>query len=355
MKWRYSIYLFCIVWLCVSCDRTDEVEMEIPFSISLSSSMMRSKEQAPVRRMPGDPGTNEVFDFPNYIYLFIFRYDGVKWALSNYMEETIADGEWRKTRYIGPLRTEGDSVYTYSRNLNVVLPSKGVEGRVYAIASSIPLSFSKTPNTITEIADLLNLKIDISATTTQENLQNIYTTPYNYILPSTGRYYGTFDNDNTNVTYLDLVLYHIAAKVDLKWSVAKDKRINRADPSAAIRLTRMKVKNLLNTSCYAFRPMENVVPSEPLSSGREIEFVRPADEGLWWEGRAYFYTIPYTIGAMPGDYFPLQMEMETNESGNIYRPTLNLTIDTSSPFVPWLRAMFNINAPLENKAETKNY
>lgn len=351
MKWRYSIYLLLIVWLCVACNRTEErIETEIPFSIALSSSSMRPAGNALIRRAPGDPGTNEVFDLPSYLYIFVFRYDGANWVRNNYLEETIPAEDWRKTRYAGYLRTDGDSIYKYTRNLNILLPGKGTQGRVYAIASAIPLSFSTTPNTITTIEDLLNLKINISTSTMQENLQNIYTSPYNYTLTS-GDYYGTFTNGTSNVAPLDLVLYHIAAKVDVKWNVEESKRVDKDTPSNGIRLTSMKVKNLLNTSCYVFRPMENVVASLP-ASGREIEIVRPEDEGLWWEGRYYFYTIPYTVTGNPG-YFPLQMEMSTNGSAAVYRPTLNLGIDTSSPFVPWLRAMFNISAQLENKSETK--
>ena len=353
MKWRYSIYLLLIVWLCVACNRTEErIETEIPFSIALSSSSMRPAGNALIRRAPGDPGTNEVFDLPSYLYIFVFRYDGANWVRNDYLEETIPAEDWRKTRYAGYLRTDGDSIYKYTRNLNILLPGKGTQGRVYAIASAVPLSFSTTPNTITTIEDLLNLKINISTTTMQDNLQNIYTTPYNYTLTS-GDYYGTFTNGTSNVAPLDLVLYHIAAKVDIKWSVDEEKRINKTDPSQAIRLTYMKVKNMLNTSCYAFRPMENTESSK-LASGysREIILSTSDYEGLWWEGRSYFYTIPYTVTGNPG-YFPLQMEMSTNGSSDKYRPTLNMEVNTSSPFVPWMRAMFNISNKLTDTEETK--
>lgn len=353
MKWRYSIYMLFALWLCTSCDRTEGIETEIPFSIALSSSTEQTPFRAPVRRRPGDPGTSVALELPSYIYIFVFQYNTStsQWDLSNVLEETVADENWQKLKYVGNLRTEGDSIYRYRRNLHVLLPKKGVTGRVYAIASHVPLAFSPTLNSITDLDDLLNLKINISTTTMQDNLQNIYTTPYNYMHPTHGEYYGTFNNENTNVAPLDIILYHIAAKVDIKWSVDEEKRINKTDPSQAIRLTYMKVKNMLKTSCYAFRPMENEEPSLP-ATGAEIEIVTPDDEGLWWEGRAYFYTIPYTVTGNPG-YFPLQMEMSTNGSSDKYRPTLNMEVNTSSPFVPWMRAMFNINTKLEDKSETK--
>ncbi len=353
MKWRYSIYMLLILWLCTSCDRTEGIEAEIPFSIALSSSIEQPAFRAPVRRRPGDPGAPVTLKLPSYIYIFVFQYNTgtSQWTLSNVLEETIADKDWQKLRYAGNLRTEGDSIYRYRRNLHVLLPQKGVTGRVYAIASATPLTFSKALNTITSLEDLLNLKINISSSTMQDNLQNIYTTPYNYMHPTHGEYYGTFDNENTNVAPLDIILYHIAAKVDIKWSVDEEKRINKTDPDEAIRLTYMKAKNLLNTSCFAFRPMENTAAAK-LTAGYEREIVTPDDEGLWWEGRAYFYTIPYTVTETPG-YFPLQMEMSTNGSSDKYRPTLNMQVNTSSPFVPWMRAMFNISNKLTDTEETK--
>lgn len=339
------------LWLCVACDRTEPgMETDFTVSFSLPVSAAKTAMYAPSRRTPGDPGTYEVFELPSYIYIFVFQYDGANWNRTNFIELTPTEEDWKKAHYGGVLQTDGDSIYRLTQNLHILLPGSGVTGRVYAIASAIPLTFSATLNTLTNINDLLNLKIDISSSTAQNNLHNIYTTPYNYTLSPSGNYYGTFNNDDSNVAPLELVLYHIAAKVDIKWSVDPEKRINKANPSEAIRLTYMKVNNLLNTSCYVFRPMENVEPAM-LASGHSIEIVRPEDEGLWWEGRYYFYTIPYTVTGNPG-YFPLQMEMSTNGLAAKYRPTLNLSIDTSSPFVPWLRAMFNINQKMTEESVT---
>ena len=95
------------------------------------------------------------------------------------------------------------------------------------------------------------------------------------------------------------------------------------------------------------------------TTGYKIEdIITPADEGKWWEGRSYFYTIPYVASDVTDGskvYFPLQLLMRTNGSaGDGYRPTLNMKIDTAEAvFVPWLRANVNISAPFTDKAETK--
>lgn len=225
-------------------------------------------------------------------------------------------------------------------------------GHVYAIASAEELTFNKSLDAISSMSDVLNLTFSTASDAIQENLQHIYTSPYN--LEQDGAYYGSFDSKHQRVPRIDMLLYHVAAKVDIKWSVDEEKRINKTDPSEAIRLTYMKAKNLFNGYAYCFRPMENTEGSK-LASGysREIILSTSDYEGLWWEGRAYFYTIPYTIEDAGVRYFPLQMEMSTNGSSDKYRPTLNMQVNTSSPFVPWMRAMFNISNKLTDTEETK--
>lgn len=300
----------------------------------------------------GDPGTQEKFTLPAYLYIYIVRkYAEDDWRVWEVIERTPTVEQWNKRYYTGSLMGSGDSIYSYTEQIIMPLADK-FEGRIYAMASAVPLTFTETVtvNSTTE-ATLLGMKFSTSSPATiKENLHNLYSTPYNYTVDAS--YYGSFSGITHNVPYVYLILYHVAAKVDIKWSVETSKRINKADPSAAIRLTNMKACNLFTGNAYCFKPMENVVASAPLATGDTITIVRSEDEGLWWEGRYYFYTIPYTVGATPGTHFTLQMEMSTNGSSAKYRPTLNLSIDTSSPFVPWLRAMFNIGNQLTEKAET---
>ena len=85
------------------------------------------------------------------------------------------------------------------------------------------------------------------------------------------------------------------------------------------------------------------------------DIVAPTDEGLWWEGRSYFYTIPYYVSG-EANHFPLQMRMGTNGATKAdagYELTLKQMMDTSAVFVPWLRGDFKLTKPLENKTETK--
>lgn len=360
----YIIYIIGVLLCCVACTTRQEEELatngvvEIPFSLSMPTSLDFAPQRAPgIRREPGDPGMTEQFKLPRYAYIFIMQKSGTDWNMVDVITETLNDNDWQKERYSGPFMSEGDSIYRYTRKIRMLLSEDDVEGRMCAIASYEPLTFNVSEVNAATLPDwnaLMNLKIDISSNTIQQSLHNIYSSPYNYILPSTGKYYGSFDNIGKKVASLDLMLYHIAAKIDLKWSVAENKRINMEDPTQAVRLTYLEARNMLNTSCYAFRPMENVVSALPATGYSIPNIVTPADEGLWWEGRTYFYTIPFTVSGEPG-YFPVQLLMRTNGSnGTGYELTLNQAIDTSKPFVPWFRGNITLNNPLTDTQETKN-
>lgn len=349
---RYiGLVLLAVVLAIAGCKPDEPAQrVEIPFSVYLPAETT-VRHQSP-RRVMGDPGQAERFALPNYIYLFVFWKKEGEWRIMDQEEWRLQNDDWKATRYVGPLRTEGDSIYSVTKRMNIMLVGNNVQGRTYAIASPVPLTFNKPLGSVITLNDVLDLKIDVSSKEIQDNLHNIYTTPYNYEVG--GQYYGAFNNSVQYVVQMDLMLYHIASKVDIKWSVAEDKRINTADPSQAVRLTYMEARRLFNGWAYCFKPMRNTLPALP-SSGYDIpDLVLPEDEGQWWEGRTYFYTIPYTVEGEP-DYFPLQMKMGTNGTKETagYELTLKQKTDTSDVFVPWIRGVFNFNQPLETKTAVK--
>ena len=338
---------------CTACERQEQVRVEMPFSLYLPANTIVQSHNGP-RRAMGDPGTTETFDLPNYIYLFVVWDHEGSWDILFHEEMRLQDYEWERVRYTGPLLTENDSIFRCETKLNIMLTGNDITGRVYAIASPIPLDgvFSTSVSSIHTLDQLLNLKINVSSNEMQENLHNIYITPYNYEVG--GQYYGSFTNPTEYVVPLDLMLYHIASKVDLKWNVDEANRIDKDDPSQAVRLTYMEARNLFNGNAYCFKPLRNELASLP-STGYTIEdIVTPTDEGKWWEGRSYFYTIPYTVTGEPG-YFPLQLRMGTNgtKESAAYNLTLKQPVDTSDVFAPWIRGVFNLTQPLGNTSETK--
>ena len=336
-----------------------EQKLGLPLSICLPANEVQSARYAPAaRRAIGDPGETELFLFPYHLYIIVMKQDNTtkEWSVWHAEERTLTDADWKPTRYVGLLPTMEDSIYQYTEQINLTLTAGGSKfyGRVYAVASAEPLSFNfnKTWSSagITSLDDLLSLTFNTSEV--QSSLQHIYSSPYNLTL--NGDYYGSFNSNLQRVPYVNLLLYHVAAKVDIKWNVQEEKRINKADRENAVRLTYMEARNLFNGNAYCFKPMKNEVTTLP-TSGYNIEnIVTLSDEGLWWEGRSYFYTIPYYVAGEP-DYFPLQMVLCTNgvDKEDGYKLTLKQPMDTSDVFVPWLRGNFNLTAPLENKSETK--
>lgn len=347
------IILMAVALLWTGCkgreDFGSEQDDSFALSICLPANEVRMASSNGPRRVMGDPGTQEQFVLPKYIYIYVVKEGTLFYQI------TIDDATeyWRKEYYSGSMMGSGDSIYRYTRDIiKQLAPGAEYTGSIYTIVSAEELTITPalTSGTSTE-EDVLNLKFQTAGI--QSSLQHIYTTPYNYEIED--KYYGSFQvSKKYKVPYVNLMLYHVAAKVDINWNVADSARV-KADGVTPIRLTTMKACNLFNGDAYCFKPMKNVYDSEtPLASGAEVSIVTPTDEGLWWEGRSYFYTIPYTTRESDYEnYFPLQMQMETNESGDTYTPTIYMQIDKSDPFVPWLRATFNIKNPLPAGSATK--
>lgn len=314
----------------------------LPLTINLPANEIH-RNAIPLRRAPGDPGTKEEFLFPHHLYIIVLKQNNDDtWSAWDVLERTLTNDDWTPAFYDGTLPTVYDSIYRYNEQLELLLASEDkFKGRVYAIASSEPLTFNKTFNItyITNLEDTETLTFSTASDEIQASLHNIYSTPYNLL--AEGQYFGSFNSKTQRVPYVNLLLYHVAAKVDITWKTAdKD-----------LRLTHMKAKNLFNGNAYCFKPMENSTTT-PLASGEELTIIGANADGQWWEGRSYFYTIPYTTTGKTG-YFPLQMEMSTNGSSDKYKPTIYLQVNTSNAFVPWLRANFNISEVLTEKTDTK--
>lgn len=350
---KQYLYILLFALLLIGCRDTYEPQqhMSLPVYLSLPTNEMVNMQQAPIRKVIGDPGTTETFFFPNYVYFILLKKVDNEWVIWRTLERTLTDDDWKATHYSGRLNTTGDSIYQYKEEIVMPMSKPKFDGRIYAIASAEPLTFSQSISSITNLSQTLNLKFSTASSTIQHNLQHVYSTPYNYNVG--GSYYGSFSGIRSTVPHVQLMLYHVASKVDIKWNVTADKRINKEDPSAAVRLTNMQARYLFNGNAYCFMPMRNTVPTLPTAGYSINDIITPADEGLWWEGRTYFYTIPYTVESETR-YFPLQMLMRTNgTSGSGYQLTLKQPIDTTSVFVPWIRGNFVFNKPLDDKTETK--
>lgn len=316
---------------------------------------------APSPRAFGDPGTTEQFALPQYLYIFIVKYVGsgeegkatlTNWQVWKVLAKTPTEEQWEKKHYTGAYANMGDSIFQYTEEIILLLNGGSFDGRVYAVASAVPLTLPTLTEEESTLADVLGMqfRFDEGAeydTNVRNNLQNIYSTPYNY--PSSGaNYYGSFFATQ-NVPHLDLLLYHVAAKVDLMWNVKEDLR-------STVKVSYIAAEHLYDGPSYVFKPTENVVDAEVYASGYTKEILKEATPcpGTQWNGRKYFYAIPYKNTDSPTKHYPLQLRLLKNgdNSANPSAATsyYSNTVPTIVPEVwtSWIRGQISINTATYN-------
>lgn len=337
--------------MLVSCGNDlEKYPVRVPISLILSaegysahpSAQHIVAADAERRRVMGDPGTTVDLPKPKYMYLFVeITQNDNSVYIENLGEYVLKSDKWQTLRYNGIYATQDDYVYQYDTTFIFLVDNTCVSAKVYAAMSLVPLSLSNSnPSSAAQIEDIT---FATSSTTIQENLQHIYSTPYNYNYE--GHYYGFIDNLAGHVSTLNLVLYHVASRVDLMWNVSQDRRnVN----NGGLRLTYMDAVDLFNGNSYLFRPLDNERPAG--TTGYTLHILDNTNNsaiGQQWEGRKYFYTIPFkTTGT---NYFPVMLKMRQNddtESDGSYYVSLNLDMTTSNNvFVPWQRCLINITSP----------
>ena len=180
-------------------------------------------------RALGDPGTAETFDLPQYLYIYLVSTSSSNSTQVIFKKQEVKPEDWK-------LSTSGDNtnnhfsakdgLYVYQGHLSINLPLNRKEGRVYVVASNLDLDDSGTDNKYNLVTDVSSWKshtdVENNVTFTNQsslrsNMQNLYSSPYN--LKNDGNYYGTIKDYASNVPHIDMVLYHVATKVDLQWTI----------------------------------------------------------------------------------------------------------------------------------------
>ena len=340
-----------IVGLLISGCKPDEPsrQLAMPISICVPAGEVYAT-QAPAQRAFGDPGTTEQFALPKYIYIYIVKYiegDGGKannanWKVWDIITKEPTASEWEMSHYVGSYETGGDSILRYKTEVNLMLESGCFDGRIYIYASAVSLTLSTTISTESTLADLLNLSFSFDGTEkgsdkVVNNLQNIYSTPYIYTAGGTD-YYGSF-YATQNVPHLNLLLYHVAAKVDLMWNVKEDLQ-------SSVRISYIEASNLYQGPCYLFKPTENTIGAKEFyDGGYTHEVLKSLSPGTQWKSRAYFYVIPYKNNDSPTAHYPLQLKLCKNGDaigdGSYYKK--DVKTDIPAIWVPWIRGQININ------------
>lgn len=347
------LFLSLVTLFFISCENEEEQVFRgqaTPFTLPIEL-MLQPEVEVATTRAPGDPGTYEKFKFPKYVYVYLVAFgnnfttgkvceldkneDGI--GEGNLWPDVLTTGWTKSTNGIEVPQTLGDSIYRHTlSDAHFMIPAGTTSAKVYIAASYEPLKKNGAAiPTLTEAnteADVLGITFDADETDFQKNLQNLYSTPYNYMpaaSPYNGDYYGTV---KLNSGIIKMMLYHVAAKVDVKWNIAEDKQDDYY-------ISYIQARQLKQKNCLLFKPTENTWTSadEGLGNNYPLDLV-DGDIGQQWLGRQYFYAIPY------GPTYNIHLHILKNgDDKDTYATTgynLKLTKGMSAfpVFTPWIRA-----------------
>ena len=181
-------------------------------------------------RAPGDPGEAETFALPKFLYIYLVSTSSSNSTQVIFKKQEVKPEDWKLSTSRDNTNnhfSDKDGLYVYQGHLSINLPLNRKEGRVYVVASNLDLDDSGTssPNykLVTDVSSWKShTDVEDSVTFTNQsdlrsNMQNLYSSPYN--LKNEGNYYGTIKDYASNVPHIDMVLYHVATKIDLQWTI----------------------------------------------------------------------------------------------------------------------------------------
>lgn len=349
---KQGILILSLVMLFfISCgDEEEQVRrgQEIPFTLPIELFLQPDVDVA-TTRAPGDPGTYEKFKFPRYVYVYLVAFgnnfttgkvceldmneDGI--GEGNLWPDVLTTGWTKSTNGIEVPQTLGDSIYRHTLfDAHFMIPAGTTSAKVYIAASYEPLKKNGAAiPTLTEAnteADVLGITFDADETDFQKNLQNLYSTPYNYMpaaSPYNGDYYGTV---KLNSGIIKMMLYHVAAKVDVKWNIAEDKQDDYY-------ISYIQARQLKQKNCLLFKPTENTWTSADDAANYSHDLV-DGDIGQQWLGRQYFYAIPYGPTYNIHLHFLKNGDHKATYATTGYNLKLTKGMSAFPVFTPWIRA-----------------
>ena len=325
-----------------------------------------------VTRALGDPGEAETFALPKYLYIYLVSTSSSNSTQVIFKKQEVKSEDWK-------LSTSGDNtnghfsakdgLYVYQGHLSINLPLNRKEGRVYVVASNLDLDDSGSANPkyklVTDVSSWSSSKeVEDGVTFTNQadlrnNMQNLYSSPYN-LKNKDDKYYGTIKDYASNVPHIDMVLYHVATKVDLQWTIDEQFQGTKAwkqevkesnGSNATMRSTADKTSKDYNKVFFSyiearllpkeqlpiFKPMNVIKPRSTFdaaflgeekdtgnkqtytdSKGNEKERkeyyqVLPEEEksGMYY-GRKVIYVMPKLVTSNPKHYYDITLKILVN-------------------------------------------
>lgn len=320
-------YILLSLLLFIACDNSSgegwgESARVLPIHIRIKTT------EVPQGRALGDPGETEDFPLPKVAYIYVLCNSSANGTGASLLQ--MINGAANKGKVdLDPNKWEQDdkdpSVYHYGGALNIDLWHLAQSAKVYVAVADRGIPGLQLPQDPNEIVSMTYDPSQLSNAERHEFMKNLYATPYN--LQSEGAYYGTVNDLNTNTPSVNVMLYHVAARLDLKWNVEEERRKNFA-------LGTLSVSDLPK-SCYLFRPTENTDPGE--GNGYSETVVSQFDATTAWSGRRVVY-VPQVNDRASG--FPVTLSY-TNAADEDALGTKEQTFQFQSDvFTTW----FNVEA-----------
>ena len=317
-----------------------------------------------VTRALGDPGEAETFDLPKYLYIYLVSTSSTNSTQVIFKKQEVKPEDWKLSTSEGNTNehfSAKDGLYVYQGHLSINLPLNRKEGSVYVVASNLDLDDSGTssPNykLVTDVSswnsytDVENGVTFTNQSSLRNNMQNLYSSPYN-LKNNDGKYYGTIKDYASNVPHIDMVLYHVATKIDLQWTIDEQfqgtkewvqekktkngsndtmrstKETNSEDYNKVF-FSYIEARLLPKEQLPIFKPM-NVINCESTFDasflGKEVdtgikdsqkrkeyyqELPEEEKSGMYY-GRKVIYVMPKFVESDSGDYYDITLKILVN-------------------------------------------
>jgi hypothetical protein len=286
--------------LFVACDSShdeewDEYARVLPINIQIKTTELLQP------RTLGDPGVKEEFPLPSVAYIYVLANsaaDGTGAPLLQMIDGAAAnkgkvnlDSEWERD-------VNDPSIYHYGGDLSISLWHMAQSAKVYVAVADREIPGLQLPQNPEHV---VYDPSQLSDAERHEFMKNLYATPYNHEVE--GKYYGSVNDLNSNTPRVNVMLYHVAARLDLKWNVEEERRKTFA-------LGTLSVSDLPK-SCYLFKPTENTDPGT--GNGYSDIVVSKFDATTAWSGRKVVYVPQVSDGARN---FPVNLSYTNAAASN---------------------------------------
>jgi hypothetical protein len=296
----YLIYILLSLFLFIACDSSHDEGWEdsarrLPIHIRI-----KTTEEAQQRAL-GDPGIKEQFPLPNVAYIYVLCNSSANGTGASLLQ--MIGGVANKGKVdLDPKEWEQDdkdpSVYHYGGALNIDLWHLAQSAKVYVAVADREIPGLQLPQNPEHV---VYDPSQLSDAERHEFMKNLYATPYNHEVE--GKYYGSVNDLNSNTPRVNVMLYHVAARLDLKWNVEEERRKTFA-------LGTLSVSDLPK-SCYLFKPTENTDPGT--GNGYSDIVVSKFDATTAWSGRKVVYVPQVNDGARN---FPVNLSYTNAAASN---------------------------------------